>query len=365
MLGTAQQPPATDDVERAISENPALADQRSASGTLALFSGWLGHPAWLTRRTTLEGLVGPLPEIILFRDELRIMANILDELGEDFVVAQLKQCPRPAIGSRNEMTHAYAPTLGDALSTSAYYISRHSPHLDVRLERGEGVCAIVFRPTLDLGRTGPFVAAVAAFWVFRSVDRFAQGRFDQMRVEFGYPAERWLEPLKASLPCEVTLQPGATRVVMPEAWVDLPNPFHDPALWQLALGRHEEFRLRIHDQGIVDRVRPVVATVLAEEHRAPRLAEVALFLAKSPRSLTRHLTRAGANFGEIVDQERRTLAARIIRDKARTLQDISEHLGFADRASFGRKFRGWFGTPPARYRQMGAGSSPELFRAPG
>ena len=92
---------------------------------------------------------------------------------------------------------------------------------------------------------------------------------------------------------------------------------------------------------------------------------MALFLAKSPRSLTRHLTRAGANFGEIVDQERRTLAARIIRDKARTLQDISEHLGFADRASFGRKFRGWFGTPPARYRQMGAGSSPELFRAPG
>ncbi|WP_328404181.1 AraC family transcriptional regulator [Streptomyces sp. NBC_00390] len=69
-----------------------------------------------------------------------------------------------------------------------------------------------------------------------------------------------------------------------------------------------------------------------------------------PRTLQRRLVAEGIQFQDILDRERRDLAAHYLADPMLQLSQIASLLGYAEQASLNRSFRRWFGTTPARYR---------------
>jgi AraC-like DNA-binding protein len=71
----------------------------------------------------------------------------------------------------------------------------------------------------------------------------------------------------------------------------------------------------------------------------------------SERSLGRMLAAAGTSFQAIIDDERRSRAARMINDPSLSLKDIADLLGFPDVSSFGRSFRRWFNDTPGHMRR--------------
>lgn len=89
-------------------------------------------------------------------------------------------------------------------------------------------------------------------------------------------------------------------------------------------------------------------------HRAEgaegRLPEVAAALGLTPRTLMRRLAADETSFQAIKDGLRRDLAIRRLRDGGRTLEAISQELGFSSAANFHRAFRRWTGAPPSLYR---------------
>lgn len=78
---------------------------------------------------------------------------------------------------------------------------------------------------------------------------------------------------------------------------------------------------------------------------------VAARLAMSPRTLRRRLEDEGTSFRDLVEAERRQLAAQILDGSDMKLDELALHLGYSDTASFTRAFRRWFDCAPGEYRR--------------
>ncbi|MGE5450211.1 MAG: AraC family transcriptional regulator ligand-binding domain-containing protein [Acidobacteriota bacterium] len=81
------------------------------------------------------------------------------------------------------------------------------------------------------------------------------------------------------------------------------------------------------------------------------LDAVALALGVHARTLQRRLKDLGDSHSAIQDRVRYQLAQQWLRDDARSIEDISEQLGFSDRRSFTQAFTRWAGRTPSQFRR--------------
>lgn len=94
--------------------------------------------------------------------------------------------------------------------------------------------------------------------------------------------------------------------------------------------------------------------VFLARHSPPdaSLAAAAKALGLTPRTLMRRLGRERSSFQEVKDGLRRDLALRWLLDEGRSVEEISQDLGFSAAANFHRAFRRWTGETPGNMRQM-------------
>jgi AraC-like DNA-binding protein len=92
----------------------------------------------------------------------------------------------------------------------------------------------------------------------------------------------------------------------------------------------------------------------------PGLHELAADLAMSARTLQRRLADAGHSFQSLVDEARRRLALRLLRQEAdASLSEVAFMTGFSDQSAFTRAFKRWTGETPGAYRTGSGPRSPE------
>jgi AraC-like DNA-binding protein len=70
-----------------------------------------------------------------------------------------------------------------------------------------------------------------------------------------------------------------------------------------------------------------------------------------PKALQRRLADEGQNFGDLVDDVRRAMAERYLRDTDMTLSHLTRELGYSEQSVLTRSCRRWFGAGPAAYRR--------------
>jgi len=95
---------------------------------------------------------------------------------------------------------------------------------------------------------------------------------------------------------------------------------------------------------VEERIEPLLAGGEAGIER------VARELGLSRQTLYRRLKAEGATFEEILDQVRKRLALKWIREGA-SVKDAAYRLGFSDPAAFSRAFKRWTGSSPSTMRR--------------
>lgn len=96
------------------------------------------------------------------------------------------------------------------------------------------------------------------------------------------------------------------------------------------------------------RVADLVRRLLPTAHCT--IEVVADQLAMHSRTLQRRLSEEGVQFHDVVDTERRDLAARYLADPRFGLGQVAGLLGYAEQSSLNRSCRRWFGTTPRAFR---------------
>jgi AraC-like DNA-binding protein len=107
---------------------------------------------------------------------------------------------------------------------------------------------------------------------------------------------------------------------------------------------------------VVDRHRPMMASSIRELIRQLLPAGVATVPVVAdqfrlhPKAFRRRLTAEGTNFNSVVDDVRRELAERYLRDTNMELSHLARELGYAEQSVLSRSCQRWFGASPASLR---------------
>lgn len=193
------------------------------------------------------------------------------------------------------------------------------------------------------------VAGIRAFahWL-------AGGTLPASEVRFTHPAPAGvpIEVYERALGVPVTFDAAVTELRFPAAVLDAQIPHADtslfPELERLAgeklLARDRESQ----EPALLRQVREQIQARLMHDHAT--LGEVAAAMALSARSLQRRLTEAGVPFTALVDETRRELAQRYLRDASLSLTEVAFLLGYRQQSSFNHAFRAWFDCTPAAWR---------------
>jgi AraC-like DNA-binding protein len=102
------------------------------------------------------------------------------------------------------------------------------------------------------------------------------------------------------------------------------------------------------EHAVMLRVRELL---LQSERLSCNLEDAARALNLTPRTLIRRLDAENTSFQEIKDGLRRDIAIRDLSLGAKSIEAVSQDVGFASAANFHRAFKRWTGTTPGSYRR--------------
>lgn len=147
----------------------------------------------------------------------------------------------------------------------------------------------------------------------------------------------------------VRFNADSCQLILDAATLALPIVKADPGL-AAVLDRHAEELLAKHPRpdSVIDRARILIGAELRGGD--PSLERIAQRLGLSPRTLQRRLREQGSSHNELLDQMRKDLALKYLREPQMALCEVAYLLGFSESSALHRAFKRWTGMTPSEFR---------------
>ena len=290
-----------------------------------------------------------------------------DMLVEDHAVAVLLElaaadldCPDLGlrIAMRQDLTMLgslavaiqHSATLGDALECTTKYLFVHGRGLSLALgddpSGRRDAAGLYYRPCTS---DGPVQGTdLGLGFLHRAITYLHQGEYGLHEVWLPYrpaaPASRYQDFFGAPVRFGQPTQAAVLRV--PRRLLDRELAGVNATLRRLALAflgeQAPKESATARRTAVATRVRAIVEGSLGT--RPVEIAAVARQFGMHPRTLQRRLEAEGVTFGDIVDDERRTTAYRLLTTTDLSLGQVSGMVGFAEQSALSRAARRWWGT---------------------
>ena len=172
-------------------------------------------------------------------------------------------------------------------------------------------------------------------------------------IHFAYPRPLdTREHERIFAPARICFDAPETAFILDAHWLDTPVLNANPALFPLFEQHANEMLAKIRQPNLTARVKQEIITLLKGEE--PTLVVVADRLAMGVRTLQLHLKDEGVTYQQLLDEVRRDLAVRHLREPHLSTTDIAYLLGFSEPSVFFRSFKRWTGQTPGAYRMVAA-----------
>ena len=243
-----------------------------------------------------------------------------------------------------------SPTLGAAFARVARYHSIWTDGALFTLEPTNDTSAIVYSyvdTTIQEHRQDSEMTFATVTALCRNV---ATPDFAPTAVDFQHQAPADTSEHLRLFRCPVQFAAPANKLSFPSSFLSLPIAKADASLCAL-LDRHAEELLEKFPPR--DSLTGQVRSIIASEFRGgdPSLEHVADRLGLTPRTLQRKLQELGTSHNELLDQMRRQLAMRYLREDQMAICEVAYLLGFSESSSFHRAFKRWTGVTPKEFRK--------------
>lgn len=173
--------------------------------------------------------------------------------------------------------------------------------------------------------------------------------FRPLAVFFEHPAPASVAEHEAHFGCPVHFATDRDALLVSDATLKTPNKVGDAAIARFFDTHLEADLAKLDDDDSLERqVRVRISRSLSEG--TPAISDVARHLHMSGRTLQRRLGEQGLSFQTLLDQTRRRLAERLLRETDYSLAEVAFMTGFAEQSSLTRAFKRWAGRTPRSYR---------------
>lgn len=177
---------------------------------------------------------------------------------------------------------------------------------------------------------------------------FGRRLLDGGHCRLDFPEPENPAPYRQLFGDRLQFQGGANQLRFRRDFLDSPMSLSNPVTRRIAEAQcQQEMRLIAGAAPVADRV----AQLLDAGRGIPTLEEVAAHLGVSTRTLRRQLAGEGVRFQQLQDNRRHQRALTLLRQRALTIDEIADALGYSDPSNFGRAFRKWEGVSPSAWRR--------------
>ena len=128
-----------------------------------------------------------------------------------------------------------------------------------------------------------------------------------------------------------------------------PNRVGDPSIVKFFDTQLEEELSEFDDDASLER-RVRIQISLALSQGVPTVSNIASYFGMSGRTLQRRLSDRGYSFQALVDESRRELAERLLKETEYPLAEVAFMTGFSEQSAFNRAFKRWAGQTPRSFR---------------
>lgn len=177
----------------------------------------------------------------------------------------------------------------------------------------------------------------------------ASQSFTPTAVYFKHPAPESIAGHEAHFGCPVHFESDRDALVVSLETLRTPNRLGDASISSF-FDAHlaAELAELDDDSSLAKRVRIQVSQSLSEG--VPAIGDVGRRLGMSARTLQRRLADQGYTYQGLVDDARRELSERLLRQTEYSVSDIAFLTGFSEQSAFTRAFRRWSGETPRSFR---------------
>ncbi|WP_080239289.1 AraC family transcriptional regulator [Spirosoma rigui] len=247
------------------------------------------------------------------------------------------------------------------------YVMMHSPTLGgafARLCQYQDIVCNAIRTTgrrdgdtfvLSLAITSPDIivpayAVNSELSIYLSAIRAMTGQpLSAREIRFAYPRPAVTrEHERVFAPARVVFDASETAMVLDATLLDIPVLNASQSLFALFERHADDLLKQLQAPTLTSRVRTEIVALMKGEE--PTLATVADRLAMGIRTLQLHLKEEGTTYQLLLDDIRKDLALKHLRDQHLSTTDIAYLLGFAEPSVFFRSFKKWTGQTPGAYR---------------
>lgn len=170
---------------------------------------------------------------------------------------------------------------------------------------------------------------------------------DEVRFSYPRPTDT-REHERVFKPARLVFDAPASAMVLDASLLDTPILNASPDLFALFEQHATNLLKRLQTPTLTERVRTEIAALMKGEE--PTLTTVADRLAMGVRTLQLHLKDQGTTYQQVLDEVRRDLAVKHLREPNLSTTDIAYLLGFAEPSVFFRSFKKWMGQTPGAFR---------------
>ncbi|QKZ15806.1 AraC family transcriptional regulator [Spirosoma sp. KUDC1026] len=170
-------------------------------------------------------------------------------------------------------------------------------------------------------------------------------------IRLAYPRPTNIEEHeRVFAPARLIFDADETVMVLDASLLTTPVLNASPSLFAMFENHAEELLRRLQTPTLSARVRAEILRLMKGEE--PTLATVADRLALGVRTLQLHLKAEGTTYQHLLDEIRKEMAIRHIRECNLSTTDIAYLLGFTEPSVFFRAFKKWTGQTPGAYRTV-------------
>ncbi|MEM9444629.1 MAG: AraC family transcriptional regulator [Verrucomicrobiota bacterium] len=173
--------------------------------------------------------------------------------------------------------------------------------------------------------------------------------FNPVAIYFKHAAPEDISEHEAYFNCPVKYHSSNDALLVSKESLETPNHLGDTSISKFFESHLESEVSKLESSKSLDhQVRVIVSRSLSEG--VPHVPDVAKQMAMSARTLQRRLSEQGYSFQTLVDESRRKLAERLVKETDYTLAEVAFMTGFSEQSAFTRAFRRWKGQSPRSYR---------------
>ena len=99
---------------------------------------------------------------------------------------------------------------------------------------------------------------------------------------------------------------------------------------------------------LTERVEQIIRSTLPSGHSS--IEHAANLLSVHRRTLHRRLKLGGTSFKEILENTRKQIAGKRLRNSDTSIIQLAHYLGYSDNSAFTRSFKRWYGSTPQQWR---------------